>query len=63
MSLERISHSIADVYLLSALRWAAYSPERQLLDEMNKFLNLMLEGALARDNSKPEKAVQAAQKS
>jgi hypothetical protein len=45
------------------LRWAAYCPERQLLDEMNKFLNLMLEGALARDNSKPEKAVQAAQKS
>jgi AcrR family transcriptional regulator len=63
MSLERISHSIADVYLLSALRWAAYTPERQLLDEMNKFLDLMLEGALARDNGKLEKAVHAAQKS
>ncbi|RIH81882.1 putative HTH-type transcriptional regulator YvdT [Meiothermus luteus] len=49
MSLERISRSIADVYLLSALRWAAYTPERELKDEMNKFLSLMLEGALARE--------------
>jgi AcrR family transcriptional regulator len=56
MSLERISRSIADVYLLSALRWAAYTPGRQLKDEMNKFLNLMLEGAIAREASKREKA-------
>ncbi|RDI94644.1 TetR/AcrR family transcriptional regulator [Meiothermus sp. QL-1] len=54
MSLERISRSIADVYLLSALRWAAYTPGRQLKDEMNKFLSLMLEGALAREVSKVE---------
>lgn len=63
MSLERISRSIADVYLLSALRWAAYTPGRQLSDEMTKFLDLMLEGALARETGKPEKAARTAQKS
>lgn len=56
MSLERISRSMADVYLLSALRWAAYTPGRQLKDEMNKFLDLMLEGALSREVGKPAKA-------
>lgn len=47
-SLERIARSIADVYLLAALRWAAYTPNRRLKDEMMKFLELMLEGVLAR---------------
>ncbi len=56
MSLERISRSIADVYLLSALRWAAYTPGRILKEEMMKFLALMLEGAVARDSRKREKA-------
>lgn len=56
MSLERISRSIADVYLLSALRWAAYTPGRQLKEEMKKFLDLMLDGAVARETSKREKA-------
>ncbi len=56
MSLERISRSIADVYLLSALRWAAYTPGRQLKEEMTKFLDLMLDGAVARETSKREKA-------
>ncbi|GEM84019.1 TetR/AcrR family transcriptional regulator [Meiothermus hypogaeus] len=56
MSLERISRSIADVYLLSALRWAAYTPGRQLKEEMTKFLDLMLEGAVTRETSKREKA-------
>jgi hypothetical protein len=51
------------VYLLSALRWAAYTPGRQLSDEMTKFLDLMLEGALARETGKPEKAARTAQKS
>jgi len=55
MSLERISRSIADVYLLSALRWAAYTPGRKLKDEMTKFLKLMLEGALAREAPKRAK--------
>jgi AcrR family transcriptional regulator len=47
-SLERIGRSIADTYLLVALRWAAYTPERRLKEEMLKFLDLMLEGVLAR---------------
>jgi len=55
MSLERISRSIADVYLLAALRWAAYTPGRQLKDEMMKFLGLMLDGAITRE-AKREKA-------
>lgn len=59
MSLERISRSIADVYLLSALRWAAYTPGRQLKEEMTKFLDLMLEGAVARETSKREKAARS----
>ena len=48
LSLERIARSLADTYLLSALRWSAYTPERRLKDEMLKFLDLVLEGALAR---------------
>lgn len=56
MSLERISRSIADVYLLSALRWAAYTPGQLLKEEMAKFLDLMLEGAVARETRKREKA-------
>ncbi|MER3479354.1 MAG: TetR family transcriptional regulator [Meiothermus sp.] len=48
LSLERIARSLADTYLLSALRWAAYTPERRLKDEMLKFLDLLLEGALVR---------------
>jgi AcrR family transcriptional regulator len=48
LSLERIGRSIADMYLLSALRWAAYTPNRELKDEMKKSLSLMLEGVLAR---------------
>jgi AcrR family transcriptional regulator len=59
MSLERISRSIADVYLLSALRWAAYTPGRQLKEEMTKFLDLMLDGAVARETSKREKAARS----
>lgn len=48
LSLERIARSLADTYLLSALRWSAYTPERRLKDEMLKFLDLVLDGALAR---------------
>jgi len=59
MSLERISRSIADVYLLSALRWSAYTPGRLLKEEMTKFLDLMLEGAVAREASKREKAARS----
>ena len=52
MSLERISRSIADVFLLAFLRWAGYAPERHLADEMHKFLELMLNGAIARETKK-----------
>jgi AcrR family transcriptional regulator len=48
LSLERIGRSIADMYLLSAMRWTAYPPARALRDEMTKSLRLMLEGALVR---------------
>jgi AcrR family transcriptional regulator len=49
MSLERISRSLADVYLLAFLRWASYVPGRSLKDEMMKFLDLLMEGAISRD--------------
>jgi AcrR family transcriptional regulator len=52
MSLERISRSIADTYLLAAIRWTAYVPGQNLKTEMMKFLNLMLHGSLARPTKK-----------
>lgn len=48
LSLERIGHTLADLYFLTALRWAAYTPEKDLKEEMRKTLSLFLKGALAR---------------
>ncbi len=49
LSLDRIAASIADAFLLAALRWAAYGTEGSLKEETQKFLALVLEGALVRD--------------
>jgi AcrR family transcriptional regulator len=48
LSLERIGRTLADLYFLTALRWAAYTPEKDLKEEMRKTLALFLEGALTR---------------
>ncbi len=48
LSLERIAASIADTFLLAALRWAAYGAGSSLKGETRKFLTLVLEGALVR---------------
>lgn len=49
LSLQRISHLIADTYLMVALRWSAYGSNRTLHEEMRLALNLLLEGAVRRD--------------
>lgn len=48
MSLQRISNLMADTYLMVALRWSAYGTERSLREEMRLALNLLLEGAVKR---------------
>lgn len=48
LSLERMGRTLADLYFLSALRWAAYTPHRSLSEELEKSLSLALEGILAR---------------
>ena len=48
MSLERMSASLADTFLIAALRWAAYGAGENLESETRKFLDLALEGVLAR---------------
>ncbi len=53
LSLERMGRTLADLYFLTALRWAAYTPEKDLKGEMDKTLALFLEGALARPFSPP----------
>jgi AcrR family transcriptional regulator len=55
LSLERMGRTLADLYFLAALRWAAYTPRRDLGEELDKFLSLALEGVLAREKS-PKKA-------
>lgn len=55
LSLERMGRTLADLYFLAALRWAAYTPQRDLGEELAKFLSLALEGVLAREKS-PKKA-------
>ncbi|MEN2981830.1 MAG: TetR/AcrR family transcriptional regulator [Thermus sp.] len=51
LSLERMGRTLADLYFLAALRWAAYTPHRDLEGELDKFLSLALEGVLARGNA------------
>jgi AcrR family transcriptional regulator len=48
LSLERIGRTLADLYFLTALRWAAYTPERDLKEELQKTLDLALLGILSR---------------
>ncbi|GAB5603831.1 TetR family transcriptional regulator FadR [Thermus sp. FJN-A] len=55
MSLERMGRTLADLYFLSALRWAAYTPHRDLEGELEKSLSLALEGILSRE-AKPKRA-------
>lgn len=51
LSLERMGRTLADLYFLTALRWAAYTPKRDLGEELAKSLSLALEGVLAREKS------------
>lgn len=48
LSLERMGRTLADLYFLAALRWAAYTPNRDFGEEVEKSLSLALEGILAR---------------
>lgn len=48
LSLERMGRTLADLYFLTALRWAAYTPERDLKEELQKTLDLALLGILSR---------------
>ncbi|WP_135256765.1 TetR/AcrR family transcriptional regulator [Thermus caldilimi] len=48
LSLERMGRTLADLYFLAALRWAAYTPNRDFGEEMEKSLSLALEGILVR---------------
>jgi len=43
-SIERLSRSLANIYFMTALQWAAYLPERSIQEEMAKQLKLALEG-------------------
>ena len=43
-SVRTISNLIADTYLMVALRWSAYAPDRPLREEMQHALSLMLDG-------------------
>ncbi|WP_243094459.1 TetR/AcrR family transcriptional regulator [Thermus thalpophilus] len=52
LSLERMGRTLADLYFLAALRWAAYTPKRDLEEELDKFLALALEGVLTRETTK-----------
>ncbi len=47
-SVDRIAASFSDAYLMTALRWSAYQPEKSLRDELRRSISLVLEGALAR---------------
>ena len=48
LSLRRMCNLIADTYLLTALRWSAYSPDRSLREEMRLNLEFTLGGVLRR---------------
>ncbi len=48
LSLERMGRTLADLYFLGALRWAAYTPHRSLEEELDRALSLALEGILTR---------------
>ncbi|MEZ4632056.1 MAG: TetR/AcrR family transcriptional regulator [Deinococcales bacterium] len=46
-SIERLSRSLANVYFMTALQWAAYLPDRSIHEEMSKQLTIALEGMAA----------------
>jgi AcrR family transcriptional regulator len=48
ISLERISATLAYTFLMTALRWSAFHPDRPVKDELKKALALFLEGAFKR---------------
>uniref|UniRef100_A0A7V4A1F6 TetR/AcrR family transcriptional regulator n=1 Tax=Thermus tengchongensis TaxID=1214928 RepID=A0A7V4A1F6_9DEIN len=60
LSLERMGRTLADLYFLAALRWAAYTPNRDFGEEVEKSLSLALEGILAR--SQPAQVVRKSAK-
>lgn len=61
LSLERMGRTLADLYFLAALRWAAYTPNRDFGKELDKSLALALEGVLARSlpSQPPKKPAKA----
>ncbi len=48
VSIERIAATIAYTYLMTALRWSAFHPNRPAKDELKKALTLVLDGAYKR---------------
>ncbi len=48
VSVERIAATIAYTFLMTALRWSAFHPNRPVKDELKKALTLVLDGAYKR---------------
>jgi AcrR family transcriptional regulator len=48
LSLERMARTLADTYMMTALRWCSYMRERDLHEELAKTLRLFLHGMMAR---------------
>ncbi len=48
LSVERIAATIAYSFLMTALRWSAFHPNRSVTDELKKALSLVLDGAYQR---------------
>jgi AcrR family transcriptional regulator len=48
VSIERIAATIAYTFLMTALRWSAFHPNRPAKDELKKALTLVLDGAYKR---------------
>ena len=48
VSIERIAATIAYTFLMTALRWSAFHPNRPVKDELKKALTLVLDGAYKR---------------
>lgn len=46
VKVRRTAHLVADTYLMTALRWSAYTPEKSLEEEMRVSLEMLLQGAL-----------------
>lgn len=62
-SLERMGRTLADLYFLSALRWAAYTPGRDLAEELEKNLRLLLRGDAGQGSPRARRALRAASRS